>query len=242
MATIGTLQRLSAASLSKLLLAAQEAAAAGDPTIAIIDVRDDGTSHVTRPLHACSLPYQTPFPVYPITFSRFSLPHPFLLRHHPSNHLSLHSVPLPSPSPTLASSPPPNPCTDYIGGHIRGSQNVPSRTLDAMLPTLVRQLRDKQTVVFHCALSQQRGPSAALRYLRERERVLAAEEGKRGKDGGQGGKGEGKVDGEEKVEVGQGQEVYVLDQGFVGWQEVYGTDERLTEGYRKELWADGYWG
>jgi Cdc25 family phosphatase len=44
MATIGTLQRLSAVSLSKILLAAQEAAAAGDPTIAIIDVRDDGTS------------------------------------------------------------------------------------------------------------------------------------------------------------------------------------------------------
>lgn len=38
------------------------------------------------------------------------------------------------------------------------------------------------------------------------------------------------------------QTVYVLDRGFVGWQEVYGGDERLTEGYRKELWADGYWG
>lgn len=47
MATIGTLQRLSAASLSKLLLAAQEAATAGDPTIAVIDVRDDGMSCLT---------------------------------------------------------------------------------------------------------------------------------------------------------------------------------------------------
>jgi Cdc25 family phosphatase len=42
MTTIGTLQRLPAARLSTLLLNAQEAAAAGDPTIAIIDVRDDG--------------------------------------------------------------------------------------------------------------------------------------------------------------------------------------------------------
>ncbi|KAL2264070.1 hypothetical protein VTK26DRAFT_2564 [Humicola hyalothermophila] len=189
MATIGTLQRLSASSLSKLLLAAQETAAAGESNIAVIDVRDD----------------------------------------------------------------------DYIGGHIKGSQNVPSRTLDAMLPTLVRQLRDKQTVVFHCALSQQRGPSAALRYLRERERILAAspsaaaaskkkaDGGVEGQadgattavGGGGGGGGGGQGDGE--VAALPEQQVYVLDRGFVGWQELYGTDERLTEGYRKELWADGYW-
>lgn len=37
------------------------------------------------------------------------------------------------------------------------------------------------------------------------------------------------------------QKVYVLERGFVGWQEKYGTDERLTEAYSKELWEDGYW-
>lgn len=37
------------------------------------------------------------------------------------------------------------------------------------------------------------------------------------------------------------QKVYVLDQGFVGWQEIYGEDSRLTEGYRKEIWENGYW-
>lgn len=36
------------------------------------------------------------------------------------------------------------------------------------------------------------------------------------------------------------QKIYVLDRGFVGWQEIYGEDERLTEAYSKELWADGY--
>jgi hypothetical protein len=40
MATIGTLERVSAAALSKLILA--QAATASDPTIAIVDVRDDG--------------------------------------------------------------------------------------------------------------------------------------------------------------------------------------------------------
>ena len=63
--------------------------------------------------------------------------------------------------------------SDHVGGHIRGSTWVPSSSLDYKVPSLVRELRDKEVVVFHCALSQQRGPSAALRYLRERERLEA---------------------------------------------------------------------
>ncbi|KAK3374289.1 hypothetical protein B0T24DRAFT_290949 [Lasiosphaeria ovina] len=189
MTTIGTLERLSAAALSKLILA-EQAAALGDPTIAIIDVRDD----------------------------------------------------------------------DYIGGHIRGAQNVPSRTIDAMFPTLVRRHQDKETVVFHCALSQQRGPGAALRYIRERERFLASQNKKAvaaakssaaeddaAADAAAGSPASGVVEqdgaaGSEGQDKPVQQKVYVLDRGFVGWQEVYGTDERLTEGYRKELWEDGYWG
>ena len=119
---------------------------------------------------------------------------------------------------------------DYIGGHIKGAQNYPSHTLDATFPTLIRNLQDKQVVVFHCALSQQRGPGAALRYIREREKVLAKAK-----------KTASAAESDEQKPV-VDQTVYVLDRGFVGWQEVYGTDERLTEGYRKELWEDGYWG
>ncbi|KAI1123854.1 Rhodanese-like protein [Nemania abortiva] len=111
---------------------------------------------------------------------------------------------------------------DHIGGHIRGSLHFPSRSLDATMPTLLRKLENKEVVVFHCALSQQRGPGAALQYLREKEAAGATP----------GGKTTG-TEGEKKL-----QKVYVLDQGFVGWQEVYGLDERLTEGYRKELWEE----
>ena len=104
--------------------------------------------------------------------------------------------------------------------------------------------------MFHCALSQQRGPSAAARYLRERERVMRLREAivkKRGQGGGEadGGKGKRGVDvenvgsegvikeeredfwegndcGKEKAEGKvKGQEVYVLDGGFVKWQEKY---------------------
>lgn len=45
---------------------------------------------------------------------------------------------------------------------------------------------------------------------------------------------------EEGKEEKKEQKVYVLDRGFVGWQERFGEDTRLTEGYRKEIWRNGY--
>lgn len=98
--------------------------------------------------------------------------------------------------------------SDYIGGHIAGGTNVPVHTHDYKMPELVRTLKDKETVVFHCALSQQRGPSSALRYLRERERLLGAEVQKEDEGAG------------DAPSV-KGQTVYVLEGGFVKWQESY---------------------
>ncbi|KAE8149235.1 Rhodanese-like domain-containing protein [Aspergillus avenaceus] len=103
--------------------------------------------------------------------------------------------------------------SDHIGGHIFSSTWVPSSSLDCRLPELIRTLQDKEKVVFHCALSQQRGPSAALRYARERERTLGAEES-------------------------QKQQVYVLEGGFVQWQEKFGKDTRLTEAYVEDIWQE----
>ncbi|KAI0847997.1 Rhodanese-like protein [Daldinia vernicosa] len=118
---------------------------------------------------------------------------------------------------------------DHIGGHIKSSLHFPSRSLDATMPTLLRKLADKDIVIFHCALSQQRGPSAALRYIREKEAAAAAV--KRAAE---------EVEAKKEGKAAKQQQVYVLDRGFVGWQEVYGPDERLTEAYRKELWENGY--
>ncbi|OXV10313.1 hypothetical protein Egran_01926 [Elaphomyces granulatus] len=103
--------------------------------------------------------------------------------------------------------------SDHIGGHIHSSMWVPSATLDLHLPELVRTLQNKEKVVFHCAYSQQRGPSAALRYAREREQTLGIEESKK-------------------------QEVFVLEGGFVDWQEKYGNDTRLTEAYVEDIWKE----
>jgi rhodanese-related sulfurtransferase len=107
--------------------------------------------------------------------------------------------------------------SDHVGGHIRSSLWVPINTLDYRVAELIRTLKTKEKVVFHCALSQQRGPSAALRYARERARMFGKEE-----------------DGKE----GKKQEVCVLEGGFMMWQSKYGKDEKLTEGYVKDLWDD----
>ncbi|KAN0104059.1 hypothetical protein V8E51_009804 [Hyaloscypha variabilis] len=142
---------------------------------------------------------------------------------------------------------------DHIGGHIRHSIHAPSHTLDHKIPELVRKLKDKETVVFHCALSQQRGPSAALRYIRERERLLGPGAKTKMASGSgvgevllknkevEGNKDDKDAEWEDVEEEGKEQKVYVLDRGFVGWQERYGEDPRLTEGYRKEIWKEGYW-
>ncbi|OAL48061.1 Rhodanese-like protein [Pyrenochaeta sp. DS3sAY3a] len=133
--------------------------------------------------------------------------------------------------------------SDHIGGHIRGSTWVPSSTLDYKIPELVRSLKGKEVVVFHCALSQQRGPGAALRYLRERERVVVEVGTKEGSKEGSGtGEETGEAEGKAREEKEKKQRVYVLRGGFTEWQEKYGGDERLTEGWQKDLWEFGYQG
>ncbi|KAA6414903.1 MAG: hypothetical protein FRX48_01653 [Lasallia pustulata] len=156
---------------------------------------------------------------------------------------------------------------DHVGGHIRSSTHVPSRTLGQRMPGLVRELWDREVVVFHCALSQQRGPSAAVGYLRERARARGGWEEVgmrrgRGRGGVRGGGGEGveEVESEEGVVRGTGrrrirgvrggrgggagggggQKVYVLDGGFMKWQEKYGRDKRLTESFAPDIWVNYY--
>lgn len=159
---------------------------------------------------------------------------------------------------------------DHVGGHINSSTHVPSLSLDYRIPELVRTMAGKEVVIFHCALSQQRGPTAALRYMREKESKM--KRGDAGKETGPPAIGvkngsiqkvsppaskEQEVKGEIKnaldaPEIGvkngsipeapspkpKEQEVYVLDMGFVGWQEKYGKDERLTKAYAPDIWAD----
>jgi rhodanese-related sulfurtransferase len=131
--------------------------------------------------------------------------------------------------------------SDHIGGHILGSIHAPTPTLDWRMPELVRQLKDKDKVIFHCALSQQRGPSAALAYLRERERMFPASsevpsEASTGHKDAEVAQGESS----EVAKTAKKQKVYVLEGGFTQWQEKYGKDKRLTDAYVEEIWKYGY--
>ncbi len=159
---------------------------------------------------------------------------------------------------------------DHVGGHIKSSTHVPSSSLDHRIPEIVRTMAGKEIVVFHCALSQQRGPAAALRYMRERKSKvkngkidteiapprIGIRDGRVQKVSTPASK-EQELKGEiEKAldapEIGtqsgsileaphtepKEQEIYVLDKGFVGWQEKYGKDERLTENYAEDIWTD----
>lgn len=112
--------------------------------------------------------------------------------------------------------------SDYIGGHIVNGINAPTHTHDYRMPELVRTLKDKEIVVFHCALSQQRGPSSALRYLRERERLQPVEDkaasNAKADTSAEGVKADATADGEGVVK--NGQTVYVLEGGFLKWQEL----------------------
>lgn len=112
--------------------------------------------------------------------------------------------------------------SDYIGGHIVNGINAPTHTHDYRMPELVRTLKDKEVVVFHCALSQQRGPSSALRYLREKERLQSVNDkiadSTKADASAEGVKADATSDGEGVVK--NGQTVYVLEGGFVKWQEV----------------------
>ena len=119
---------------------------------------------------------------------------------------------------------------DHIGGNIVGSQWIPSDKLDVRMPELIRTLKDKESVVFHCMLSQQRGPRAALKYARAKQRA----EQREAEEAPEAVKSEVRS-GEEK-EQSPKQEVCVLEGGFGSWQARFGKDSRLTVDYQPEIW------
>ena len=96
---------------------------------------------------------------------------------------------------------------DRIEGHIPTSRHVPSETFNDQLPALVDDLRDDPVVVFHCALSQQRGPRAAMQYLKARRR-LGLESNDDDDDD----------DDDDRRKTRQ--KVYILEGGYAAWQEL----------------------
>lgn len=109
--------------------------------------------------------------------------------------------------------------SDYVGGHIKGSYHYPAGNFDANLGDLQDRLAKNETndVVFHCMLSQARGPKATLKFMRSMNDVIDPK----------------------KREFFDGLNIWVLQGGFSKWQESYGEDQDVTEGYDKEIWQFG---
>ncbi|ODQ57423.1 hypothetical protein WICANDRAFT_35202 [Wickerhamomyces anomalus NRRL Y-366-8] len=100
---------------------------------------------------------------------------------------------------------------DYVGGHIKNCLHYPSTNLSETMQEVIEKVKQSDDIVFHCALSQQRGPSAAMKFLRSVQ--------------------DGDLD---------GKSVWILRGGFTRWQELYGEDNEVTEGYQKDIWKFGY--
>ncbi|QPG75201.1 hypothetical protein FOA43_002551 [Brettanomyces nanus] len=111
--------------------------------------------------------------------------------------------------------------SDFIGGHIKGCLHIPSADIGYESTNILTRMfkHDITTVIFHCALSQQRGPSSAMKFLRYLNEVLE----------------DATADPKEKAFVNK-INVSVLRGGFVKWQELYGKDTSVTEGYEQSLW------
>lgn len=67
--------------------------------------------------------------------------------------------------------------SDFHGGHIRGAVNLPQDHFedDDDVDDIVQRHRDAELIVFHCMMSQVRGPFCARRFLSRMNVVLDGE-------------------------------------------------------------------
>lgn len=100
---------------------------------------------------------------------------------------------------------------DWVGGNIKGSYHVPSESFLNGVDKLIKDTKDIPTVVFHCQLSQQRGPKAARIYEETRNII-------------------------HKPSDGQYFEALVLRGGFLHFGEKYKDDPRLVENWKNVIW------
>ncbi|KAF9779656.1 Rhodanese-like protein [Thelephora terrestris] len=99
---------------------------------------------------------------------------------------------------------------DYRGGNIKGGRNIPADQFHLKVHQLIDDTQNVSKIIFHCALSQQRGPKAARIY--SEARLLH----------------EGGTD----VEY----EVYALKGGFSDFQQLFRHDPELVENWDERAW------
>ncbi|KAI8058591.1 Rhodanese-like domain-containing protein [Syncephalis plumigaleata] len=113
---------------------------------------------------------------------------------------------------------------DFEGGNIVSAINVPSHRLLEQLPSLIKEYAHVPRIIFHCALSQVRGPTSAGIY---HQTVLQMRNTKGAKD-----------DSDATSSITQ--QVLVLRGGFALWQAKFKDTTDLIENYNRDLWEAEY--
>ncbi|KAF8895657.1 Rhodanese-like domain-containing protein [Infundibulicybe gibba] len=103
---------------------------------------------------------------------------------------------------------------DYAGGNIKHALNQPSNQFLMNADDLVKKTKDIPLVIFHCALSQMRGPKAARIYEETRRNIL------------------------EENDIPH--DVAVLRDGFTQFQAKFRNDPDLVENWDKGVWASDW--
>ncbi|KAF8195404.1 Rhodanese-like domain-containing protein [Pholiota molesta] len=100
---------------------------------------------------------------------------------------------------------------DYAGGNIKGSMNIPSNEFLMNVDGLVKQTKEVPLIIFHCSLSQVRGPKAARIYSETRRNILEGQD--------------------------TPHEIAILRDGFSQFQVKFKDDPALVENWDKDVWG-----
>ncbi|OWB80204.1 hydrolase activity protein [[Candida] boidinii] len=117
---------------------------------------------------------------------------------------------------------------DYIGGHIKNSINITSSEISINSNKILKLAKDNNAkdIIFHCALSQQRGPSSALKFSKFLNDYFNSNSNNNIKS--------------DDFQFLNDLNIWILKGGFVKWQELYGDDNSVTSDYDKKIWEFGY--
>ncbi|GAA5884262.1 hypothetical protein JCM6882_002200 [Rhodosporidiobolus microsporus] len=143
---------------------------------------------------------------------------------------------------------------DFEGGNIPGAIHAPSdaRT-DASVQKLVEQLTDVPRVIFHCSLSQVRGPKTARIYAEAAAAARAQSSSSSDVPAPDSSASSSSTTTTQAAadaarnfspnpyatEAKEGQqEVLVLRDGFKNWQGLYKNDPLLVENFDSRIWRD----
>ncbi|GAA6011005.1 hypothetical protein JCM10207_005465 [Rhodosporidiobolus poonsookiae] len=141
---------------------------------------------------------------------------------------------------------------DFRGGNIPGAIRAPSELrTDESVRALVEQLKDVPNVVFHCSLSQVRGPKTARIYAEAADAARSpssaaapsqpatpAAPSAPTQTSAEAARTFSPTPYEPAGQEDGKQQVWVLRDGFHGWQGLYRNDPILVENWDAGVWQD----